>query len=80
MPGLPTLSPSTRNRPPANANAPLPSYGKLPPFPRLGTRPSHAQHAATRNAGRAARYAAHANRASAPPQQHSLAHVIALDN
>jgi hypothetical protein len=39
-----------------------------------------AQYAETRTADRAARYAARANRASAPPQQHHLAQGITLDN
>jgi hypothetical protein len=39
-----------------------------------------AQYAETRAADRAARYAARANRANAPPQQHHLAQGIALDN
>ena len=45
-----------------------------------GTRPSATQYAETRAADRAARYAARANRANAPPQQHHLAQGIALDN
>jgi hypothetical protein len=39
-----------------------------------------AHYAETRAADRAARYAARANRANAPPQQHHIAQGIALDN
>jgi hypothetical protein len=39
-----------------------------------------AQYAETRAADRAARYAARANPANAPPQQHHLAQGVALDN
>jgi hypothetical protein len=41
---------------------------------------AQAQYAETRAADRAARYAARANRSSAPPQQHHLAQGIALGN
>jgi|AntAceMinimDraft_5_1070358.scaffolds.fasta_scaffold174069_1 hypothetical protein len=41
---------------------------------------AQAQYAKTRAADRAARYAARANRANAPPQQNKLAQGIALDN
>jgi hypothetical protein len=39
-----------------------------------------AQCAETRAADRAARYAARANRANAPPRQHHLSQGIALEN
>jgi hypothetical protein len=41
---------------------------------------AQARYAETRASNRAARYAARANRANAPPQQHNLAQGIALDN
>jgi hypothetical protein len=74
---------STPNQPFANPNAPLPGYGNLIPayvVPAWHAPLAQAQHAQTRAAGRAARYAAHANRANAPPQQHHLAQGIALGN
>jgi hypothetical protein len=39
---------------------------------------AQAQYAETRAAGRAARYAARANRANASPQQHNLAQGLAI--
>ena len=74
---------TTPNQPPANPSAPLLGYGNLAPayvvlawYAPL----AQAQYAETRAADRAARYAASANRANAPPQQHHLAQGIALDN
>ena len=82
-PSPPTPSPPAPNQPPANPNAPLPGYGNLAPAyvpPTWHAPLAHAQYAETRAAERAARYAARANRANAPPQQHHLAQGIALDN
>ena len=82
-PSPPTPSPPTPNQPPANPNAPLPGYGNLAPayvVPTWYAPLAQAQYAETRAADRAARYAARANRANAPPQQHHLAQGIALDN
>ena len=62
---------------------PLPGYGNLAPAYVVSTRHAplaQAQYAETRTADRAARYAARANRASAPLQQHHLAQGIALGN
>ena len=78
-----TLSPPTPNQPSANLNAPLPGYGNLTPayvVPTWYAPVAQAQYAETRAADRAARYAARANRANAPPQQHDLAQGIALEN
>jgi hypothetical protein len=78
-----TPSPLTPNQPPANPNALLPGYGNLAPayvVPTWYAPLAQAQYAETRAAGRAARYAACANRANAPPQQHHLAQGISLDN
>jgi hypothetical protein len=82
-PSPPTPSPPTPNQPPANPNAPLPGYGNLSPayvVPTWYAPLAQAQYAKTRAAGRAARYAARANRVSAPTQQHHLAQGIALEN
>ena len=49
-------------------------------MPTLYAPLAQAQYAETRAADRAARYAARANRAIAPPQQDHLAQGIALDN
>ena len=60
------------NQPPANPNAHLPGYGNLSPayvVPVWNAPLAKAQYAVTRAADRAARYAARANRANAPPQQ-----------
>jgi hypothetical protein len=76
----PTSSPSTTNQPPANPNAPLPSYGKLAPVYVVTTCQAplaQAQYAETRASDRVTRYAARANRAYFPPQQHHLAQGIA---
>jgi capsular polysaccharide biosynthesis protein len=78
-----TPSPPKPNQPPANPNAPLPGYGNLAPtyvVPTWYAPLAQAQYAETRATDRAARYAARANRADAPPQQHHLAQGIALDN
>ena len=80
-PSPPTPSPPTPNQPPANPNAPLPGYGNPVPAyvpPTWHAPLAHAQYAETRAAERAARYAARANRANAPP--HHLAQGIAFDN
>jgi len=53
-------------------HAPLPGYGNLAPAyagPTWHAPLAQAQYAETRAADRAARYAARANRANAPPQQ-----------
>jgi hypothetical protein len=71
------------HQPPANPNAPLPGYGNLAPAYVVQTRYAplaQAPHAETRATGRAARYHARANNASAPPQQHNLSQGIALGN
>jgi hypothetical protein len=68
---------------PANLNAPLPGYGNLAPayvVPAWHAPLAQAQYAETRTAARAARYAARANRANAPLQQHHPAQGIALGN
>jgi hypothetical protein len=78
-PSLPTPSSPTPNQPPANPNAPLPGYGNFTPAyvaPARYAPLAQAQYAETRAADRAARYAARANRASAPPQQHHLPHAL----
>jgi hypothetical protein len=81
MPSPPSPSPTTPNQPPANSNAPLPGYGSLTPACVAPTWYAPlAQYAETRAAGRAARYAARANRANAPPQQKHLTQNIALGN
>ena len=71
------------HQPPANLNATLPGYGNLAPayvVPTWYAPLAQAEYAETRAADRAARYAARANRANAPPQQQYLAQGIALGN
>jgi hypothetical protein len=64
-------------------NAPLSGYENLSPayvVPAWYAPLAQAQYTETHAADRVARYAARANRANAPPQQHYLAKGIALDN
>ena len=67
----------------ANHNAPLHGHGNLAPAyvpPTWHAPLARAQYAETLAAERAARYAARANRANAPPPQHHLAQGIVLGN
>ena len=82
-PSSPALSPPTPNQPPANPNATLLGYGNLASacvVPIWYAPLAQVQYAETSAAECAARYAARANRANAPPQQHNLVQGIALDN
>jgi hypothetical protein len=82
-PSPPTPSTTKQNQPPANPYSPLPGNWNLAPafvVPTWYAPFAQAQYAETRTAYCAARYAARANRANAPPQQRHPAPGMAIGN